>query len=311
MGERKKSRILVIGMGQIGYSNAEYMASQGLDVDGYDLNKKAVARAIDEGIIAEEAEDFRGYEYYIICISTHSQENMFKPSMEGLYDVAHRISREGKNNALVAIESTVTRGASNNVNEILGHRLHVSHFPHRFYWKEKDEHGVRQNRVLGGCEPCCTAMAMRFYETILGIPVHVVSSVEYAELSKIIENSYRFLDIAFAEELKMVCNEYGLSFEELRTAINTKWNVEVLEALSGIGGHCLPKDSQMYLDMAKSVVTDSLLETAKIIDSEYRLHIGLNSEKIQLSLDSVSPEQEGGQVEGKLKVPLAQKPVEE
>ena len=94
-----------------------------------------------------------------------------------------------------------------------------------------------------------------------------------AELSKIVENSYRYLEIAFAEELKMVCDGMGISFNELREAINTKWNVEILEAQGGIGGHCLPKDSEMVLELSRQFVKSSLLETAKKVDMEYRTHV--------------------------------------
>jgi UDP-N-acetyl-D-mannosaminuronic acid dehydrogenase len=132
MKGRKNSRILMIGLGQIGYSNADYMASQGNAIDGYDLNKSAIQRAQDAGIIAGEAEDFKDYDYYVVCISTHRPDDMYKPYMDGLYDVAKRIGREGKEGALVSIESTIAPGTTREVNKILGHRFHVAHFPHRF-----------------------------------------------------------------------------------------------------------------------------------------------------------------------------------
>jgi UDP-N-acetyl-D-mannosaminuronic acid dehydrogenase len=59
----------------------------------------------------------------------------------------------------------------------------------------------------------------------------------------------------------------------LRNAINTKWNIKVLEAREGIGGHCLPKDSQMFLGLLKNVLDTSIIEAAKKVDGEYRQHI--------------------------------------
>jgi UDP-N-acetyl-D-mannosaminuronic acid dehydrogenase len=198
---------------------------------------------------------------------------MLLPSFDGLLRTADRLSCEGKQNALVVIESTVTKGMSEKIVGILQHKLHVAHVPHRFYGKEKEEHGVRQTRVLGGCESCCTNQAYHFYDKLLDIPVHVASSVELAELSKVIENSYRFMEIAFAEELKMFCDAYSLDFEELRSAINSKWNVKILEAKQGIGGHCLPKDSQMYVDLSKEAITPSIIESARRVDEHYKLHL--------------------------------------
>jgi UDP-N-acetyl-D-mannosaminuronic acid dehydrogenase len=97
--------------------------------------------------------------------------------------------------------------------------------------------------------------------------------VEVAELCKIVENSYRFMEIAFAEELRMFCDRSGIEFQELRGAINTKWNINVLEPREGIGGHCLPKDSQMFLNLSKNLLETSIIDAAKKVDVEYRSHI--------------------------------------
>jgi UDP-N-acetyl-D-mannosaminuronic acid dehydrogenase len=185
-------------------------------------------------------------------------------------DIAQRISHEGKSGALVGIDSTITRGTSQEILKILGHRLHVVHVPHRFFIHEKEEHGVRQTRVLGGCSSCCTLEAVNFYGKLLKIPLHVVSSADIAELSKVVENSYRYMEIAFSEELSMVCNNSEIDFNELRNAINTKWNITILEARDGIGGHCLPKDSQMFLDFSRNMHVTSMIRTAKMIDEKYR-----------------------------------------
>jgi len=271
--KNNNKRILIIGLGQIGYSNAEYMASIGLDVDGYDISEKAIQRALDNRVIRNKASNFRNYDYYVICISTHRPEDMFVPYLDGLYDISRKISHEGKTGALVGIDSTITRGTSEEIKKILGHRLHVVHVPHRFYIHEQKDHGVRQTRVLGGCEPCCVKEARYFYGEMLQIPLHIVSSAEIAELTKVVENAYRFMEIAFAEELKMVCDNSSIDFNELRNAINTKWNVKIFEAREGIGGHCLPKDSQMFLEFSKNVLVTSLIGAAKMVDKQYRFHI--------------------------------------
>jgi len=270
---QKNKKILIIGLGQIGYSNAEYMASIGIQADGFDISEKAVKRALDNKVIRNSASSFSNYDYYIICISTHRPEDMFVPYLDGLYDIARKISHEGKTGALVGIDSTITRGTSEEIKKILGHRLHVVHVPHRFYINEQKDHGVKQTRVLGGCEPCCVKEARHFYGSILKIPLHIVSSVDVAELTKVVENSYRFMEIAFAEELKMVCDNSSIYFNELRNAINTKWNVKILEPKEGIGGHCLPKDSQMFLDFSRNVLVTSLIGAAKMVDKQYRFHI--------------------------------------
>ena len=268
--KHSQKKILIIGLGQIGYSNAEYMSSLGLHVDGFDINEQAISRALKNGVIQNKATSFRNYDCYVICISTHRPEDMFVPYLDGLMDIAQRLSHEGKSGALVGIDSTITRGTSQEILKILGHRLHVVHVPHRFFIHEKEEHGVRQTRVLGGCSSCCTSEAVNFYGKLLEIPLHIVSTADIAELTKVVENSYRYMEIAFSEELRMVCHNSQIDFNELRSAINTKWNIQILEAREGIGGHCLPKDSQMFLDFSRNMPVTSMIRTAKMIDEKYR-----------------------------------------
>jgi len=103
----------------------------------------------------------------------------------------------------------------------------------------------------------------------LGIPMHPVSNVETAEIAKIAENVHRYLQIAFAEELYLYCQENNINFPELRDALNTKWNVNILEPREGIGGHCLPKDTRMFLQSSnprKSKIITAAIE----VDEDYR-----------------------------------------
>jgi UDP-N-acetyl-D-mannosaminuronic acid dehydrogenase len=268
-----QKKILIIGLGEIGYTNAEYMTGIGLWVEGYNIDPNAVQRALDNQVIKNKANDFSDYDYYLICISTHKPENMFVPYLDGLYETVYRLLREGKNGALLGIDSTIPQNTTEKILKILNHKMHVVHVPHRYYRHEKIEHGVKQQRVLGACEQCCFDAGRKFYGHILEIPLYPVSSPDVAELTKIVENSYRFVQIAFSEEMKMLCDNIGVDFEELRNSINTKWNIDMLQAIDGIGGHCHPKDSQMVLDLSKKYLSDSILESSKKIDSYYRIHI--------------------------------------
>ena len=102
--------------------------------------------------------------------------------------------------------------------------------------------------------------------------MHPVSSIEVAELTKIIENSHRYLQIAFAEELYLYCKSNNISFTELRDSLNTKWNVEILEPRDGIGGHCLPKDTKMFIN-SSITLKSKILQTAIEIDESYKEYI--------------------------------------
>src|SRR5689334_7515246 len=110
------------------------------------------------------AYDFSQFDVFIICVSTHKPDDMFSPQIDGLLSIVKKISKEAKNGALVSIESTIPKGTSKKVFEMLNHRLHVAHAPHRWYALEQEEHGVNQLRVLGGVCQCCLDVAMEFYD---------------------------------------------------------------------------------------------------------------------------------------------------
>ena len=99
--------------------------------------------------------------------------------------------------------------------------------------------------------------------------MHPVSEVEVAEITKIVENADRYLQISFAEDLYLYCQANNINFGELREALNTKWNVNILEPRDGIGGHCLPKDSIMFLQSSKSI-RSKIIQAAMEVDEDYR-----------------------------------------
>ena len=289
------NKILIIGLGQLGLPVAKYVKQRGgFDVYGYDISSKAMDRAQTTAGI-KKATNFSDFDVYILCISTHKPDDMFSPQIDGLLSIIDKISKEAKNGALVSIESTIPKGTSKKVFEMLNHRLHVAHAPHRWYALEEQEHGVNQVRVIGGVCDCCLKIAMYFYDgrsenmnnssnsssstttttnekskaKSLGIPMHPVSDIEIAELAKIVENAHRYLQIAFAEDLYIYCQANNISFPELRDAVNTKWNVHILEPREGIGGHCLPKDTKMFLQSSKSIKS-KILQAAIEVDQDYR-----------------------------------------
>jgi nucleotide sugar dehydrogenase len=287
---KKIHKVVVIGLGQLGLPVAKYVKEKGFDAYGYDISQKAMAVA-ESNFGIKKASNFNDFDVLIICVSTHVPNDMLSPQVDGLMSVVEKISKEAKTGALISIESTIPKGTSQKVFEKLDHRLHVVHAPHRWYALEEQDHGVNQLRILGGVNKCCLQEGMRFYDgrtskdidgmhaasanaqtMALSIPMHPVSSIDVAELTKIIENAHRYLQIAFAEELYLYCKSTNISFTELRESLNTKWNVEVLEPRDGIGGHCLPKDTKMFINSSNSI-RSKILQAAIEIDEDYREYI--------------------------------------
>jgi len=367
-------------LGQLGLPVAKYIKDRGgFDTYGYDISTKAMDRAQKIAGIkrigdnnnnnnnnnngnTSIAYDFSQFDVFIICVSTHKPDDMFSPQIDGLLSIVEKISKEAKNGALVSIESTIPKGTSKKVFEMLNHRLHVAHAPHRWYALEQEEHGVNQLRVLGGVCQCCLDVAMEFYDgrvringeikgqaygieiesekkgnldnnknnnkdnkdkdkengennnyivideeeqlqqqhnTVnphkksLDIRMHAVPQIEIAEITKIAENAHRYLQIAFAEDLYLYCQANNINFAELRDALNTKWNVNILEPRDGIGGHCLPKDTKMFLQSSKSI-RSKILASAIEVDEDYRRYrqtrsIVVNTES-QLSHREAKPD---------------------
>jgi len=314
-GLRRFEKVLVIGLGQLGLPVAKYLTERGFETYGYDINNTAMERA-EKVASVRKVTKLSEIDVFIICVSTHRPEDMFSPQVDGLLSIVKEISKEAKSGALVSIESTIPRGTSKMVFEMLNHRLHVVHVPHRWYALEEMEHGVNQMRVIGGVCDCCLKNGMQFYgypsnaiENVimnskedssnsiilhcittdsssndrarnsslkstknLGIPLHPVSNIEIAEISKIAENAHRYLQIAFAEDLYLYSQANGINFAELREALNTKWNVNILEPRDGIGGHCLPKDTKMFLQSSHSSNKSKILSAAIEADRAYRRH---------------------------------------
>ena len=108
-----------------------------------------------------------------------------------------------------------------------------------------------------------------------------VKEIEVAEITKIAENAHRYLQIAFAEDLYLYCQANNINFAELRDSLNTKWNVNILEPREGIGGHCLPKDTKMFIESSRKMKS-KILSAAMEVDQDYRHFRGVG-ESILLS----------------------------
>jgi UDP-N-acetyl-D-mannosaminuronate dehydrogenase len=280
------NKVLVIGLGQLGLPVAKYVKERGFDTYGYDISPKAVEMAQKSAAI-EKAGDFGEFDVFILCVSTHKADDMFSPQIEGLLSIVEKISKEAKSGALVSIESTIPKGASKKVYDTLNYRMHLVHAPHRWYSLEEKEHGVNQLRMIGGVCDCCLKAGMQFYGGVdsvsvnaqsyssssslkgLGISMHPVKNIEIAELTKVVENAHRYLQIAFAEDLYLYCQASSINFPELRDALNTKWNVNILEPRDGIGGHCLPKDTKMFLQ-SSNLDKSKILIAALDVDQDYK-----------------------------------------
>ncbi len=258
--------VCVVGLGTVGGPTARYFASRGIPTYGCDINPKA-AHALN-GALHQTSTSLAGLplaDLFIVTVDTGFRGE--EPVTASVFKACEAIHSRGAPK-LVSIESTVPAGTCERISrEVFGGRQPLVHVPHRWWAQDEARHGVRQTRVVGGIDEPSVRLAVDFYRSA-GIPLLPLANIRVAELCKAAENTDRYLQIAYAELLKMICDENGLDFEELRRGMNSKWNVEVLEAREGIGGTCLPKDI-LYVKAAAPDVCH-LLDGARAVDRLYR-----------------------------------------
>jgi nucleotide sugar dehydrogenase len=258
-----QNRVCVIGLGVVGYPTAEYISEQGFQVSGYDVLHKNSDKFFTTTRFDEVPKDT---DIFIITVSTGI--NRGEPDLTNLYDACEKISTANPD-SLVCVESTVPVGTCREISKKFGLPNFV-HVPHRYWTQNPKEFGVRQTRVFGAVNDRSLEEGQRFYNK-LSIPLCVVPEIEIAEMSKIAENAYVYVNIAFAESLRMVCEDLGLKYGCVRDACNTKWNIELMEARDGIWGACLPKDIRYLLFHSSS---DPLLAGAIRADAKYKKRFG-------------------------------------
>ena len=259
-------KICVIGLGEVGFNTAMYCKNRGIEVFGYDIDPDAVGKALKNGVYASTRwKDIIRCDIYIICVSTGLDMDG-NPDMSAVMEVSRRlVSKKPK---LVCLESTVMPGTTRKIwTEVFDKKIPIVHCPQRYWGEDPRKRGIRRLRVIRGTDLTGSLLGQYFYRVVLNIPMHIVSSVEVAELCKVLENAHRYLQIAAAEEFKILANKFKVDFDELREAINTTGNPPLLEARDGIGGHCLPMAAGLTFNLYGD---KELLLVARMIDVAYR-----------------------------------------
>ncbi len=229
-------KICVVGLGEIGKEVfKEISKTKGKEnVFGVDINKEVLKDFLEKGYSVGEVAPKS--DVYIICVYLTNQVEKVINSLD--------LSL----NPLISIDSTILPGTSKKVIEWKQkekREFDYVLFPHRFNPSDSKHHIFNLDRIMGAENDKALKRALNFFSQFMDIKNIHTFSLEITELSKPVENAYRFMEIAIAEQLKMSCEKKGISFEDLRTAASTKWNINILEAREGISGKCLPKDTQL------------------------------------------------------------------
>lgn len=204
------------------------------NVFGVDINDSLLEQYKKEGY--QVGKEIPKSEVYIVGVYLTDQ----------VFEVLRKIDCSEK--PIVSIESTLKPGTAKKIIEWKkenGKDFGLVMFPHRFNPNDPAHYVFNLDRIIGAEDKETLDKAVEFFSTMMDPKLIHSVSIEVAELSKPVENAYRFMEIAIAQQLKEMCEAKDLDFEELRMAANTKWNINIYEARDGIGGKCLPKDTQI------------------------------------------------------------------
>ncbi|ASS89475.1 UDP-N-acetyl-D-mannosamine dehydrogenase [Aeribacillus pallidus] len=289
----KMKKVCVIGLGYIGLPTATVLAHNGFEVHGVDINEKAVElinngqvhiyepdldimvkKAVESGylkasVVPEKADVF------IIAVPTPFKEN-HKPDLTYVEQATRSISHYLEPGNIVILESTSPVGTTEKVAEWIleeredlsidkndENRIFVSHCPERVLPGKILKELIENDRILGGINEESTKRTVEFYKRFVKGKI-LETNARTAELSKLAENAFRDVNIAFANELSMICDELDINVWELINLANHHPRVNILQPGPGVGGHCIAVDPWFIVDAAPE--TAKLIRTARIVN---------------------------------------------
>ncbi len=275
--------VSVIGLGYIGLPTAAVIASRGIKVIGVDVNQKAVdtINAGDIHIVEPDLDivvravvstgNLRATttpepaEVFMIAVPTpfkHSEDGSHEPNLDYIKSAAQAIAPVLEKGNLVILESTSPVGATEKMAAWLSEArpdltfpqdkgdnadIKVAHCPERVLPGYVLQELVSNDRVIGGMSKACSARAVELYKTFVRGDC-IITSARTAEMAKLTENSFRDVNIAFANELSVICDKLKINVWELVELANRHPRVNILNPGPGVGGHCIAVDPWFIVD---------------------------------------------------------------
>lgn len=285
MNQNKK--ICVIGLGYIGLPTAALLANRGYDVHGVDIVESTV-NTINAGkihIVEPELDTFVKSavnsgklkasllpdiaDVFIIAVPTPFHEG-YVPNVDYVVSATKAIAPYVKDGDIVILESTSPVGTTELVEETLKEedvdtsKLYIAHCPERVLPGHIMRELVENDRIVGGLTPEATAKTVEFYETFVSGAV-LSTDARTAEMAKLTENSFRDTNIAFANELSMLCDKFDINVWELISLANRHPRVNILQPGAGVGGHCIAVDPWFIVHAGGE--TAKMIRTAREVNT--------------------------------------------
>lgn len=302
--KKKEIKVCVVGLGYVGFPLLELLVKKNFNGIGYDIDKKAVDNAIKNGVPAtiNDKEALEGFDCAIICVPTPVEEN-HRPNLEFVESAAEIISKYLKKDSLVILESTVAPGTCEEIllpilekSGLKQGDFFVAHCPERIDPGNKDWTVENLPRVLGGIDEESSEVAFVFYKNVLDADVVKLSSAKAAEAVKIVENTFRDINIAFVNELAKSFDEIGIDISEVIKGARSKpFGYMPHYPGCGVGGHCIAIDPYYLIEKAEqSGFNHRFLKLAREINNSMpkytvkKINKGLNMAKIAINGSNIA-----------------------
>lgn len=280
--------VCVVGLGYIGLPTASLLATKGFTVTGVDVSQRVVdtinrgeihivepdldilvKSAVNSGNLTASLEPVAA-DVFIIAVPTPFQEGK-KPDLSYVKSASRAIAPYIKNGNLVILESTSPPGTTDEIvaSELrdaglrVGDEVFVAHCPERVLPGRILVELIENDRVVGGINAASTDTAVAFYQSFVRGEV-LATDAKTAELVKLTENSFRDVNIAFANEISMICDQERINTWEVIALANRHPRVNILSPGPGVGGHCIAVDPWFIVD--RSPKHSRLIRTAREVN---------------------------------------------
>lgn len=314
MGQHAKT-VAVIGLGYVGLPLAIRAKERGYAVIGFDTDEKKIAllkqgtspikdEFLEKNLplhpfdATSDPEELASADIFLICVPTPVDEK-FYPDLAPVISASSLIAKHAKKGSLVVLESTVNPGVSEEVVRpifekagfAVGKDIYLAHCPERINPGDPKWNVTNIPRVVGSLDQTGLDMAYDFYSSIIDGEIRKMRSIREAEAVKIVENSFRDINIAFVNELARSFDVLGIDVKDVILGAATKPFAFMAHFPScGVGGHCIPVDPYYLIERAKQSGFDhKFLKIAREINNSmpaYTVELlqdALNTAKLPLN----------------------------
>lgn len=288
-------KVCVVGLGYIGLPTAIIAAQAGLNVVGIDINEEIIdcinrcCPIIQEPEITEHLQEvlntehfyattvYESADFFIIAVPTPFTDDK-KADLSYVYAATKSIAGVLKKGDTVILESTVPVGTTQILATMLaaktgllaGEDFFIAHCPERVLPGNIFKELKVNDRIIGGLDKGSTQHVATFYKYFVSGDLYLTTA-EIAEMTKLVENSYRDVNIAFAHQIASMSKAAGIDPYELIELANKHPRVNILKPTAGVGGHCLAVDPWFLIQTFPAATT--LLKEARLVNDHRPLEI--------------------------------------